>query len=116
MAELIIKHFPDFVKTINELQRYSVRGKIDSGILFTLSEANNKELVSTLKEKRFNDMRKWVIANIDKEQRLCFVMSMKYYIRTANDPKSIPQSLLSQVISTRRFVADQKKSIWSLSN
>ena len=67
MAELIIKHFPDFRRTINELQRYSVRGKIDSGILFTLSEANNKELVSTLKEKRFNDMRKWVIANIDKE-------------------------------------------------
>ena len=67
LAELIIKHFPDFRRTINELQRYSVRGKIDSGILFTLSEANNKELVSTLKEKRFNDMRKWVIANIDKE-------------------------------------------------
>ena len=38
MAELIIKHFPDFRRTINELQRYSVRGKIDSGILFTLSE------------------------------------------------------------------------------
>ena len=42
---------------------------------------NNKELVSTLKEKRLNDMRKWVIANIDKEPRLCFVMSMKYYIK-----------------------------------
>ena len=50
LAELIIKHFPDFRRTINELQRYSVRGKIDSGILVSLSEINNKELVKLLKE------------------------------------------------------------------
>ena len=49
--ELIQKYYPDFRRTINELQRYSVRGKIDSGILFSLSEANNKELVKTLKAK-----------------------------------------------------------------
>ena len=52
LAELIQKYYPDFRRTINELQRYSVRGKIDSGILFSLSEANTKELVKILKEKK----------------------------------------------------------------
>ena len=72
LAELIQKYYPDFRRTINELQRYSVRGKIDSGILFSLSEANTKELVKVLKEKRFNDMRKWVINNLDKEPSSLF--------------------------------------------
>ena len=48
LAELIQRHYPDFRRTINELQRYSVRGKIDSGILVSLSEINNKELVKLL--------------------------------------------------------------------
>ena len=47
VAELIMKHMPDWRKVINELQRYSVRGKIDSGILFTMSEINHKELISS---------------------------------------------------------------------
>ena len=67
LAELIQRHYPDFRRTINELQRYSVRGKIDSGILVSLSEINNKELIKMLKEKRFGDMRKWVIQNLDKD-------------------------------------------------
>ena len=49
LAELIQKHYPDFRRTINELQRYSVRGEIDSGILFSLSEANTKEFINILK-------------------------------------------------------------------
>ena len=49
LAELIQKHYPDFRRVINELQRYSVRGDIDSGILFSLSEANTKELIKILK-------------------------------------------------------------------
>ena len=109
LAELIIKHFPDFRRTINELQRYSVRGKIDSGILFTLSEANNKELVSTLKEKRFNDMRKWVIANIDKEPASMF-RNVYEVLHKNLDPKSIPQAVL--IIAGYQykaaFVADQE--------
>ena len=93
LAELIIKHFPDFRRTINELQRYSVRGKIDSGILFTLSEVNNKELIATLKEKRFNDMRKWVIQNIDKEPTSMF-RNLYELLWKSLDPKSIPQAVL----------------------
>ena len=109
LAELIIKHFPDFRRTINELQRYSVRGKIDSGILFSLSETNTKELVATLKEKRFNDMRKWVIQNIDKEPSSMF-RNLYEVLWKALDPKSIPQAVL--VIAGYQykagFVADQE--------
>ena len=93
LAELIQKHFPDFRRTINELQRYSVRGKIDSGILFSITEADIKELVAILKEKRFNDMRKWVIQNLDKEPSSLF--SSVYEILYKNlQPQSIPQAVL----------------------
>ena len=110
LAELIIKHFPDFRRTINELQRYSVRGKIDSGILFTLSEANNKELITTLKEKRFNDMRKWVVSNIDKEPTSMF-RNIYEVLHKSLDLKSIPQSVLILMrlsVQSRTFVADQE--------
>ena len=93
LAELIQKHFPDFRRIINELQRYSVRGKIDSGVLFSLSEANNKELISTLKEKRFNDMRKWVIQNLDKEPSQMF-RGIYDTLQGALEPGSVPQAVL----------------------
>ena len=109
LAELIQKHYPDFRRTINELQRYSVRGQIDSGILFSLSEANTKELVKILKEKRFNDMRKWVINNLDKEPSSLF--STIYNLLYTNlEGNSIPQAVL--VIAGYQyksaFVADQE--------
>ena len=109
LAELIIKHFPDFRRTINELQRYSVRGKIDSGILFSLSETNTKELVATLKEKRFNDMRKWVVSNIDKEPTSMF-RNIYEVLHKSLDPKSIPQSvlILAGYQYKAAFVADQE--------
>ena len=109
LAELIQKYYPDFRRTINELQRYSVRGKIDSGILFTLSEANNKELVATLKEKRFNDMRKWVVSNIDKEPTSMF-RNIYEVLHKSLDPKSIPQSvlILAGYQYKAAFVADQE--------
>jgi DNA polymerase III delta prime subunit len=109
LAELIQKYYPDFRRTINELQRYSVRGKIDSGILFSLTEADTKQLIAILKEKRFNDMRKWVIQNLDKEPSALFsnVYEILYkYLQ----PQSIPQAVL--VIAGYQykaaFVADQE--------
>ena len=109
LAELIQKYFPDFRRTINELQRYSVRGKIDSGILFSLSEANTKELIKILKEKRFNDMRKWVINNLDKEPSSLF--SSIYNILYSNlEGAGIAQAVL--IIAGYQyksaFVADQE--------
>ena len=109
LAELIQKYYPDFRRTINELQRYSVRGKIDSGILFSLSEANNKELVKTLKAKKFNDMRKWVVNNIDKEPASLF-RGIYDILYEALDTKSVPQAIL--IIAGYQykaaFVADQE--------
>ena len=109
LAELIQKYYPDFRRTINELQRYSVRGKIDSGILFSLSEANNKELVKTLKAKKFNDMRKWVVNNIDKEPTSLF-RGIYDILYEALDSKSVPQAIL--IIAGYQykaaFVADQE--------
>ena len=93
LAELIQKHYPDFRRTINELQRYSVRGKIDSGVLFNLSESNTKELMSSLKGKKFNDMRKWVINNLDKEPSSLF-STIYNNLYEALEPKSVPQAVL----------------------
>jgi len=109
LAELIQKFYPDFRRTINELQRYSVRGKIDSGILFSLSEANTKELIVKLKEKDFNGMRKWVIQNLDKEPSSLF-SSVYDVLYNHLEPKSIPQAVL--IIAGYQyksaFVADQE--------
>ena len=109
LAELIQKYYPDFRRTINELQRYSVRGKIDSGILFSLSEANTKELIKILKEKRFNDMRKWVINNLDKEPSSLF-SSVYDILYSSLESSSVPQSIL--IIAGYQyksaFVADQE--------
>jgi len=109
IAELIQKYYPDFRRTINELQRYSVRGKIDSGILFSLTEADTKQLIAILKEKRFNDMRKWVIQNLDKEPSALF-SSVYEILYKYLQPQSIPQAVL--VIAGYQykaaFVADQE--------
>ena len=109
LAELIQKHYPDFRRTINELQRYSVRGKIDSGILSSLSEVNTKELITSLKDKRFNDMRKWVIQNLDKEPSHLF-RTIYEILYSSLDSKSIPQSILilAGYQYKSAFVADQE--------
>jgi len=109
LAEVIQKYYPDFRRTINELQRYSVRGKIDSGILFSLSEENNKDLIVKLKDKDFNGMRKWVIQNLDKEPSALFT-SIYDVLYENLEPKSIPQAVL--IIAGYQykaaFVADQE--------
>jgi DNA polymerase III delta prime subunit len=109
LAEVIQKYYPDFRRTINELQRYSVRGKIDSGILFSLSEENNKDLIVKLKDKDFNGMRKWVIQNLDKEPSSLF-SSIYDNLYEHLEPKSIPQAVL--IIAGYQykaaFVADQE--------
>lgn len=65
VAELVNKHFPDFRRIINELQRYSVSGKIDTGILVNLNEDSFTDLIANLKARNYNDVRKWVGKNSD---------------------------------------------------
>ena len=67
VVQVIQKYFPDFRRTINELQRYSSTGSIDTGILATLGDANIDSLISYLKDKKFNEVKKWVTSNIDSD-------------------------------------------------
>jgi replication factor C small subunit len=72
VAELIMKHFPDYRRILNELQRYSVSGTIDKGVLSSVSEETFKDLINNLKAKNFNEVRKWVAKNSDMETTAIF--------------------------------------------
>ena len=67
LVELVNKHFPDWRRVLNEVQRYSVSGKIDSGILATFSDVAVNELVKNLKQKNFAEVRKWIVSNLDND-------------------------------------------------
>ena len=67
LAQIINNHFPDWRRVLNECQRYSVGGKIDSGILTTFSDVSVNDLIKNIKEKNFPEVRKWVAANIDND-------------------------------------------------
>ena len=67
LVELINKHFPDWRRVLNECQRHSVGGKIDSSILATFSPVNVEDLIKNLKEKKFPDVRKWCVNNLDND-------------------------------------------------
>ena len=72
IATLITKHFPDWRRVINELQRYGASGHIDPGILVNLSDDNFKTLMTCLKEKKFKEVRKWVGQNSDIEPTVVY--------------------------------------------
>jgi DNA polymerase III delta prime subunit len=63
VAELILKHFPDWRRVLNELQRYSATGKIDTGLLANISDVSMKKLMQAIKDKDFSTARKWVVDN-----------------------------------------------------
>jgi DNA polymerase III delta prime subunit len=72
VAALVMKHMPDWRRTLNELQRYSANGSIDSGILSGIDEASFKKLVEHLKNKKFSEVRKWAIENADVDISVLF--------------------------------------------
>lgn len=112
VAELITKHFPDYRRILNELQRYSVSGKIDSGILVNMSQESFKGLVKLLKEKDFPETRKWVAKNSDADTVALF--RELYDTATTNiDPVSIPQLvlILADYQYKAAFVADHELNI-----
>ena len=112
LAELIKKHFPDFRKLINELQRYSVSGKIDSGILVNISDENLKTLLSHLKGKDFTEMRKWVVQNLDNDPVKIFRKiydSMYDHLQPATIPHAV--LIIADYQYKSAFVADQEVNL-----
>ncbi len=109
LVQIIQKHFPDYRRVLNELQRYAVRGEIDSGVLAQVGDVNLKELVGFLKEKDFTSMRKWVATNSDADQNKIFrqIYDAMYDIM---QPQSIPQTVivLADYQYKSAFVADQE--------
>lgn len=93
VAQLLMKYFPDYRRVLNELQRYSVSGKIDEGILANIQDLDIKSLLKSLKEKDFKMMRKWVVDNIDSDPATIF---RKIYDSASDhvQPKSIPNLIL----------------------
>tara|TARA_R110002096_G_scaffold83316_1_gene193299 strand:- start:809 stop:1756 length:948 start_codon:yes stop_codon:yes gene_type:complete len=109
VAELIMKHFPDFRRMINELQRYSVAGSIDVGILSAIGDINVKDLISFMKEKDFTSARKWAVENLDNSPTELF---RKLYdaLYGGLASSSIPQAILilAEYQYKSAFVADQE--------
>ena len=112
VAELVTKHFPDFRRVLNELQRYSVSGKIDSGILVNLSEESFKDLVKFMKEKNFSEVRKWVAKNSDADSVSLF-RQIYDSSNTLMEASSIPQLVLTlgEYQYKAAFVADHELNI-----
>ena len=109
LAELINKHFPDWRRVLNECQRYSASGTIDSSILAEFSDVKTSDLIRKLKEKNFTEVRKWVVSNLDNDPGV--ILRRVYESLTdAVVPPSIPVAVL--IIAKYQyqiaFVADQE--------
>jgi DNA polymerase III delta prime subunit len=93
VAAVITKHFPDNRRVLNELQRYAVSGTIDAGILTSVADIQLGELVTSLKEKDFASVRKWVTKNLDNDPVKIY---RKLYetLYESLKPQSVPQLVL----------------------
>ena len=109
LVELINKHFPDWRRVLNELQRYSVSGRIDSGILAAFSDVAVDSLIKNLKTKNFPEVRKWVNNNMDNDTSVLF---RRIYdsLYESLVPNTIPAAVLviAKYQYQMAFVADQE--------
>jgi DNA polymerase III delta prime subunit len=109
VAAVITKHFPDNRRILNELQRYSVGGVIDKGILASVSDIQLADLLRALKEKDFASARKWVTNNLDNDPARIF---RKLYdsLYESLKPQSVPQLvlILAKYQYQAAFVADSE--------
>lgn len=110
VAKLIEKYFPDYRRILNEMQRYSVSGRIDEGALSQLQDVNLKDLIDALKEKDFKKMRTWVANNIDSDPQTLF---RKLYDGLDDQVKQVPQLviLLADYQYKAAFVADHELNL-----
>jgi replication factor C small subunit len=109
VAALVKKTFPDFRRTLNDLQRYSVGGVIDSGVLDLKGESNIRQLFSLIKDKKIADMRKWVTMNEDIDPATLF---RSMYDLSAEFMTPLGQAALILIVADYQyksaFVADQQ--------
>jgi DNA polymerase III delta prime subunit len=112
VAAVITKHFPDNRRILNELQRYSVSGTIDKGILSNIADVQLGTLVTALKEKDFASTRKWVTSNLDQDSSVLF---RKLYdaLYDKLQSNSVPQLvlILAKYQYQSAFVADSELNI-----
>ena len=109
IAEVINKHFPDWRRILNELQRYSVSGIIDAGMLVDIAEINIKELMKSMKNKEFTNVRKWVVNNLDNDavRLLRRIYDNLYdYVEGSSIPHVVV--VLGEYQYKAAFVADQE--------
>ena len=112
LAELIIRFAPDWRRVINECQRYSLGGRIDTGILSLLSNSSVNDLIGYLKAKDFKKMRSWVTNNIDTDASSIFRKIYDTMYDTIQ-PGSIPRSvlILADYQYKNAFVADHELNV-----
>ena len=109
LREVVLKHFPDFRRTLNELQRYASKGSIDAGILGNSSDIAMSDLMEYLKHRKFTEVKKWVVANMDNEPHS--IMRKVYdSLYTYLKPASIPEAVLviGEYQYKANFVMDQE--------
>ena len=109
LAELISQHTPDWRRILNELQRYGASGTIDSAILTDYSQANIEVLTSLLQDKSFDEMRQWMLDNLDNDPPL---LLRKIYdsLSTILTSESLPSAvvIIADYSYKSAFVADQE--------
>ena len=109
LAELINKHFPDWRRVLNECQRYSVSGNIDSGILVTFSDIAVNDVIKNLKEKNFSEVRKWVNSNLDNDSNVLLRRVYDALTETLDGPSTAAAVLIiAKYQYQSAFVADQE--------
>jgi len=98
LASIVVKYYPDFRRTLNELQSFSkANGEINEGVLSFAAELNTNKLYKALKDKKFNEVREWVVENIDNDPPRLY---RKIYdgLKDNLKPTSVPQAII--------FIAD----------
>ena len=110
LAELLNKHFPDYRRVINELQRYSVGGNIDEGILSNFQEVNAKALIEGLREKDWRKMRQWVANNVDTDPQAIFRQIYDILLPEVKSPARLVLDIADYQYKAA-FVADQEITI-----
>ena len=103
------KHFPDWRRVLNECQRYSVGGEIDTGILAAFSEVNINDVIKNIKEKKFPEVRKWVVNNLDNDSTVLLRRIYDALAETLDGPSVAAAVLIvAKYQYQAAFVADQE--------